>query len=220
MDTKMASKSLKVKINASSASEHTEEDLRAIVTKLRVELDVERKTTRQLRREKAIEVQQVREQEQTKASIGLKDLAVKLHQEKQREIELQKDILRAKQDADVGKVVKQKDQEIKKVKQDLAKCQHELKEEVTKRGLSTSARGTFETERNKLLQELKEQSASKKQLEDALRAATDAEKQKNHEIRMLQDNCKLELARVEKEANFEVKKLVKNLYKLNYYIAC
>jgi len=207
----MANKITKVKCAASSASEQTEEDPRVTVTRLRAELDAERKTTRQLRREKAVEVQRVREQEQTKASICLKDLTKKLQQERQQEVELQRETSRCKLDADYGKVIKMKDQEIKKLKQDLAKCQHELGEEVTKRGLSTSARGTFEAERNKLLQEVKELNASKKHLESALQAAGEAEKQKKLEFRQLQDSCKQELARVEKEASLEVKKLLEEL---------
>ena len=207
----MANKAKKVKVNSSAATEQNDEDLRATIAQLRAELEAERKTNRQLRRENAYEVQQLREQEQAKASMGLRDLAAKLHEEKQREVELQKEALRSRLEADSGKVIKLKDQEVKKLKQDLARCQEELKEEVTKRGLSTSARGTFEKERNKLLQEVKELSVAKKQLESALAAAADGEKRRNQEFRQLQDSCKLELARVEKEANVEVKKLVNKL---------
>lgn len=199
-------------MKSSSASEQQkEEDLRTTVSQLRAELDEERKTCRLLRREKALEVQRIHDEEQTKTSVQMKDLTARLLQERQQEVELQKEQLKGKLDADNKKVVKLKDQEIKKLKQDLIRCQDELKEEVTKRGLSTSARGTFELERNKLLQEVKELNASKKQLESALQLSVDSVKHKNMEIRQLQDSCKLELAKVEKEANIEVKKLLEEL---------
>jgi len=199
-------------VKSSSASEQQkEEDVKSIVAQLRAELDEERKTCKQLRREKAFEVQRIRDEEQTKASVQIKDLMTKLHLEKQQEVELQKEQVKCKLEADMRKVAKLKDQEIKKLKQDLSRCQDELKEEVTKRGLSTSARGTFELERNKLLQEVKELNASKKQTESALQLALDSVKHKNLEIRQLQDSCKLELTKVEKEANIEVKKLLEEL---------
>ena len=206
----MANRSRRTKLDVSSSSETTspEDDLRATVSRFQSELDVERKCSRQLRREKAHEVHEAREQEQNRSALALKDLAARLHREKQRELEFQKETLRCRHEADTAKVVKQKEQEVKRLRRDLGRCQEELKEEVTKRGLSTSARGAFELERTRLLQELKELSASKKQLEDALRSAAEAAKQNNLETRQVQDACKHEIGKVTKEANAEIRKLV------------
>ena len=148
----MANKSKRVKTDVSSVPELGKDD---VIVRLRSELDAERKLNKQLRREKAVEVQQTRELERNEASISLKDLTAKLNHEKQREMEAQREALKCKYEADTCKISKQKDQEIKKLKNDLAKCQDNLREEVTKRGLSTSARGAFELERTKLLLEIK-----------------------------------------------------------------
>ena len=201
----MANKSKRVKTDVSSVPELGKDD---VIVRLRSELDAERKLNKQLRREKAVEVQQTRELERNEASISLKDLTAKLNHEKQREMEAQREALKCKYEADTCKISKQKDQEIKKLKNDLAKCQDDLREEVTKRGLSTSARGAFELERTKLLLEIKDLGASKKRLEDALHSASETVKQKKQEMRQLQETCKQETAAVEKAANAEIRKLV------------
>lgn len=205
----MASKSKRAtKVDSRKSSEEVGDDEQAVIARLQSDLDVERKSNKQLRREKAVEVQQVRETEQNRCSASQKELATRLHLEKQKELEALRESLRCRHEAEIVKAIKQKDLEIKRLQRDLLKCQDELKEEIAKRGLSTSARSAFELERAKLLQEIKELTGAKKQLEDALRAASDSEKQKNLEIRQLQENCRLEVAKVEKEAGIEVRKLV------------
>lgn len=189
----------------SHSSEETVDSLRANIVHLRSELDAEKKCVRRLRREKAYEVQLAREQERNKAAMSLKEMVAKLHQEKEQETEN----LQCKHKSDIVKVVKQKDKEVTKIKKDLAKCQDDLKEEIFKRGLSTSARAAFELERSKLLQDIKELSASKKQIEDALSSASEAEKQRTNELRLLQETSRTEIAKVNRDANTEIKRLVR-----------
>lgn len=191
--------------NSHSSEETVDNGLRAAIVHLRSELDAEKKCVRRLRREKAYEVQLAREEERNKAAMSLKEMAAKLHQDK----ELETENLRCKHKADIVKVVKQKDKEVNKIKKDLAKCQDDLKEEIFKRGLSTSARAAFELERSKLLQEVKELSASKRQIEDALSSASEAEKQRTSELRLLQESSRTQIAKVQRDANTEIKRLVR-----------
>ena len=79
--------------------------------------------------------QVIRDEEQTRANIALKDVKMKIVQEKAKELDSLKDSLHRKFDVDLQKVTKQKDAEIQKLHNDLKKCQNELSE-VTKRGLS------------------------------------------------------------------------------------
>ena len=79
--------------------------------------------------------QVIRNEEQTRASIALKDVKMRILQEKMKELEALKESLHRKFDADLHKVTKQKDAELHKLQNDLKKCQNELSE-VTKRGLS------------------------------------------------------------------------------------
>lgn len=190
---------------SSHSSEETVDGLRAAIVHLRSDLDAEKKCVRRLRREKTYEVQLAREQERNKAAMSLKEMVARLHQEKEQETEN----LRCKHKADIVKVVKQKDKEVTKIKKDLGKCQDDLKEEIFRRGLSTSARAAFELERSKLLQDIKELSASRKQMEDALSSALEAEKQRTNELRLLQETSRTEIAKVNRDANTEIKRLVR-----------
>lgn len=169
------------------------------------EFEVDHKFNGKLQREKAAKVQKIREVEQ----ISQKRLAARLHQEKQKELESLRDSLRIEHEAEILKAIRHKDVEIKRLQRGLLKCQNELKEEIAKRGLSTSGRRAFEIERSKLLQKIKELTGVKKQLEHDLHVAAETEKQKNVEIQQLQENCQLEVAKIEKEAGIEVKKLVR-----------
>ena len=81
----------------------------------------------------------IRDEEQTRANIALKDVKMRIVTEKARELDLLKDALHRKYDADLHKVTKQKDAEIQKLRNDLKKCQNELSE-VSKRGLSGEGR--------------------------------------------------------------------------------
>lgn len=212
LGVKMASPAaIMVATTKAMMNKNEDEDLKMVIAGLRSELDAEKRTVRQLRRERDSEVQKVRNEEQTRASIALKDQSKKLLEEKQREVELQRETLKIKLESDLGKVVKLKDREITKLRGDLARCQDELKEELSKRGLSTSARASFDTERQKLLQEVRDLQLAKRQLEERLTEAGETEKRLQLEIRLLQDSCKLEAARVEREATLEVKKLLEEL---------
>ena len=81
----------------------------------------------------------IRDEEQTRANIALKDVKMRIVTEKARELDALKDTLHRRFDADLHKVTKQKDAEILKLRNDLKKCQNELCE-VSKRGLSGEAR--------------------------------------------------------------------------------
>lgn len=206
----MAAKGKRAKVTSTkSSSDQSSGDLQEVITRLESELEVERKSNTQLRREKAREVQQVRETEQSRSASSQKDLAARLHLEKQRDLEALRETLRSRHETEMVKAIRQKEAEIKRLQRDLLRCQDELKEEIAKRGLSTSARNAFELERAKMLQEIKELTNAKKQLEDALRSAAEAEKLRNLEVRQTKENCKLEVAKVEKEAAMEVRKLVR-----------
>ena len=183
--------------------------------RLQTELEAERKLTKQLRREKSYDLQKTRELEQTKASIAVKDLRTKLHQERIREQELLKESLGRKYELDLQKVVRQKDAELSKLRTDLRKCQDELeetREQVTclnKCGLSgMSARGAFENERQRLLSDIQELRTARRHLENELKMMTEAEKQRSHELQQLRGQQKVEMAKIRKEADTEVKRLV------------
>jgi 2-oxoglutarate dehydrogenase complex dehydrogenase (E1) component-like enzyme len=137
-------------------------EAKCLYKKLRGELEAERKATKQLRREKSYLVQQARDEEQNRATIAIKDLRTKLHQEKLVELEEQRNSLTKKWEGEVQRVVRQKDAAIQKLEQDLLKEQNS---NIAKTGAvatqqtglsTTSARGAFDSEHiNKLMDEVR-----------------------------------------------------------------
>ena len=103
---------------------------------------------------------------------------------------------------------RQKDKELDKLRKDLAKCQNELREEVEKRGQSSSARAALDRDRARLLKEMRELGVSKRRLESALEEASSALKKKTQEARLVKEASRQEVAALERSANLEVKKLV------------
>ena len=97
-----------------------------LVAQLRTDLENERAHSRNLARERSFETKKIREEEQTKMNITIKDLRAKMLSEKQREIENQRESLREKYDTETQKQLKQKESELQKLRLDLKKLQEEL----------------------------------------------------------------------------------------------
>ena len=194
----------------SDQSEKSFELLKELNVKLCAELNAQQNALKELRREKAQTVKHIQEQEQQRFSIAIKELKAKLHTGKLRELELQKEALLRKNELDLQKVTKHRDFEVGKLQSDLRKCQDELREsrDVSKRGLSGMARGSFEAERTRMLRELQEARKAKKTMEDTLHAMQEKERQKSFEMRKLEDEKNSLLARQKKEYDVEIRKLV------------
>lgn len=191
----------------SNQSEKSFEVLKELNARLCVELNSEQKALKEMRREKAQTIKHIQEQEQHRYSIALKDVKVKIHGDKLREMELQKEALLRKNEFDLQKVAKQHELELAKLQNDLRRSQDELRD-VTKRGLSGTARGTFETERLRMLREVQELRKTKKTLEDSVQELQDCEKHKSFELRKLEDDKNSLLAKQKKEYDVEIRKLV------------
>jgi len=193
-----------------AAASAADTDAVEVASQLRAELESARKCIEQLRREKDYERRQVRDEEQARACVALKEQAARLHAERQRELEEARETARLRHDAEAAKVAQRHEQAVRRLRDDLERCQNELREEVEKRGVSTSVRTGYEAERARLIKKVADLGAAKRRLEEALQSAAEADKQKAAEIRRLQDACKQEVARVSKDANAEIRKLVSN----------
>lgn len=173
----------------------------------------------QLRREKDYAVRQVRDEEQARSTLALKDLTARLATEHQRQLEEAREAQRVRHEAELTKVARQHEIAVRRLKDDLERCQNQLREEVEKRGVSSSVRAGFDAERARLIQKVADLAGAKRRLEDALQSAADAEKQKALELRRTQEACKQELARVSKDANAEIRKLLEELKAKDHQLA-
>lgn len=181
------------------------DELRNHVTKLRNQLEAEKGNLKQAHRQKVLEIKNVREQEQKKALATIIELKKKFHEEKIREVENAKESLTQKFETEKSKAVKLKDTEMLKVKQEL-----DVKEKMLNKLLaqSNANKGSSDTGKAKLLDELSELRSTKRQLEESLSQATVVEKHHSENLRKLCDSYESELVRVRRDSHLEIRQLV------------
>ena len=201
-------------------------------TRLKIALQTERNAMKQLRRETMVQLKQVREEEQHKAVLLLKDMKSRLHFEKARDLEAQKDTLNKKYEVELSKVVKVKDTEARKLQADVQKLQDELQLSNASatngsgyanggmtsyhaaRGLSGSAAAgsrpaaTFESERVKLQKEIQELLNARKTREEELATCKEREKQLLSQMKAEREDYSAKLLKLKKETDVEIRRLV------------
>ena len=104
--------------------------------------------------------------------------------------------------------------EIQRLRDELDRCRAELRAELDKHSGGGGGGGgsmNVAAERARLLQKVALTAAAKRQADEALRCAVDADRQKAAEMRRLHDECRAEVARVSKDANVQIRRLVRIL---------
>ncbi|XP_053440342.1 janus kinase and microtubule-interacting protein 3 isoform X13 [Nycticebus coucang] len=198
------------KAEALVALQAANEELRAKLTDIQIELQQEKSKVSRVEREKSQELRQAREHEQHKAAVGLTELKTKLHEEKMKELQAVRETLLRQHEAELLRVIKIKDNENQRLQALLHALRDsgpdkvktvllsEAKEEV-KRG--------FEVEKVKMQQEISELKGAKKQVEEALTLAMQADKIKAAEIRSVYHLHQEEMGRIKKECEREIRRL-------------
>lgn len=190
-----------------------------LVSKLRSELEVATRCIEQLRREKDCETRQVREEEQNRSAMALKELECRLKTDGRREVEQMREVVKSRLEADMSRLAGRYERTVKRLSNDLDRCRNELREEIEKRGLSSTTRGGFENERCRLLTEVRDLKAAKRRLEETVESAAEVNKQKTAELKRTQEACKVEVAKVSKEATAEIRKLLEELKAKDHQLA-
>ena len=108
--------------------------------------------------------------------------------------------------AESTRAAERHDRELQRLRDELDRCRAELRDHLDRRSAGGGAMDA--AERARLLQKVAAGGAAKRQAEEALRSAVDADRQKAGEIRRLHEECRAEVARVSKEANWEIRRLV------------
>ncbi|XP_053440331.1 janus kinase and microtubule-interacting protein 3 isoform X5 [Nycticebus coucang] len=202
------------KAEALVALQAANEELRAKLTDIQIELQQEKSKVSRVEREKSQELRQAREHEQHKAAVGLTELKTKLHEEKMKELQAVRETLLRQHEAELLRVIKIKDNENQRLQALLHALRDsgpdkvktvllsEAKEEV-KRG--------FEVEKVKMQQEISELKGAKKQVEEALTLAMQADKIKAAEIRSVYHLHQEEMGRIKKECEREIRRLMEEI---------
>ncbi|XP_048088854.1 janus kinase and microtubule-interacting protein 3 isoform X13 [Alosa alosa] len=192
--------------DALAALQAANEELRAKLTDIQIELQQEKSKVSKLEREKTQEVRH----EQNKSTVVVTELRAKLHEEKLRELHGVRETLLRQHEQELVRVIKIKDGEIQRLQGLVAALRDgpadklrsalagEVREEV---------RRSFEGERGRLQQEILELKGAKRQMEEALTTAVQADKTKAAEIRSVYHLHQEEINRIKRECEKEIRRL-------------
>ncbi|XP_026771171.1 janus kinase and microtubule-interacting protein 3 isoform X10 [Pangasianodon hypophthalmus] len=192
--------------DAMAALQAANEELRAKLTDIQIELQQEKNKVSKLEREKMQEVRH----EQHKSAAAVSELRAKLHEEKLRELHSVRETLLRQHESELLRVIKIKDGEIQRL-QALVNALRDGSTDKVKSALMVEvreeARRGFEAERSRLQQEISELKGVKRQMEEALNVALQADKIKAAEIRSVYHLHQEEINRIKKECEREIRRL-------------
>ncbi|XP_048799927.1 janus kinase and microtubule-interacting protein 3 isoform X13 [Tympanuchus pallidicinctus] len=196
--------------DALAALQAANEELRAKLTDIQIELQQEKSKVSKLEREKNQEVKQIKEHEQHKSTVVVTELKVKLHEEKMKELQAVREALLRQHEAELLRVIKIKDNEIQRLQALLTAVRDGAPDKV-KTVLLTEAKEEakrgFEVEKIKMQQEISELKGAKKQVEEALTMVIQADKIKAAEIRSVYHLHQEEITRIKRECEREIRRL-------------
>ncbi|XP_064418202.1 janus kinase and microtubule-interacting protein 3 isoform X13 [Latimeria chalumnae] len=194
-----------------AALQAANEELRAKLTDIQIELQQEKSKVSKLEREKNQEVKQIREHEQHKSTVLVTELKAKLHEEKMKELQVVRETLVRQHEAELLRVIKIKDNENQRL-QALINALRDGAGEKIKTVLFTEAKEeakkVFESEKIKMQQEISELKGAKKQAEEALIHVIQADKMKAAEIRNVYHLHQEEISRIKRECEREIRRLL------------
>ncbi|XP_074239223.1 janus kinase and microtubule-interacting protein 3 isoform X18 [Saimiri boliviensis] len=206
----MGSRAKGDKAEALAALQAANEDLRAKLTDIQIELQQEKSKVSKVEREKNQELRQVREHEQHKTAVLLTELKTKLHEEKMKELQAVREALLRQHEAELLRVIKIKDNENQRLQALLSALRDGGPDKVKTVLLSEAkeeAKKGFEVEKVKMQQEISELKGAKRQVEEALTLVIQADKIKAAEIRSVYHLHQEEITRIKKECEREIRRL-------------
>ncbi|XP_026107795.1 janus kinase and microtubule-interacting protein 3-like isoform X10 [Carassius auratus] len=193
--------------DAMAALQAANEELRAKLTEIQIELQQEKTKVSKLEREKSQEVRH----EQHKSTVVVTELKAKLHEEKLRELHSVRETLLRQHESELVRVIKIKDGEIQRL-QALVSALRDGSTDKVKSALMVEVREecrrTFEGERMRLQKEISELKLVKRQMEEALNVAVQSDKIKAAKIRSVYHLHQEEINRIKRECEREIRRLM------------
>ncbi|XP_071772646.1 janus kinase and microtubule-interacting protein 1 [Centroberyx gerrardi] len=191
----------------------TNEELRSKLMDVQIELQQERGKVCKLR-ERLQEQRQARELEQHKHAVALTDLRAKLHEEKLRELAGAREGLARQHEVELARAIKIRDGEVQRL-QGLVNALRDGAADKLKNALlgeaREEARRAFDGERLKLQQEVQEQKTARKQAEEALANALQADKAKAADLRTAYQQHQDEVHRIKRDCERDIRRLMDEL---------
>ncbi|KAJ0002419.1 hypothetical protein NQD34_007568 [Periophthalmus magnuspinnatus] len=191
----------------------TNEELKSKLLDVQVELQQERAKVCKLR-ERLQEQRQARELEQHKHSVAITDLRAKLHEEKLRDVGAAREALARQHEVELARAIKIRDTEVQRL-QGLVNALRDGAADKLKNALlgeaREEARRAFDGERLKLQQEIQEQKTGRKQAEEALANALQADKAKAADLRTAYQQHQDEVHRIKRDCERDIRRLMDEL---------
>ncbi|OCT69932.1 janus kinase and microtubule-interacting protein 3 isoform X5 [Xenopus laevis] len=202
------------KADALASLQTANEDLRAKLTEIQIELQQEKSKVSKLEREKNQEIKQIKEQQQHKNIVLVTELKAKLHEEKMKELQSVREAMLRQHELELFRVIKIKDNEnhrLQAIVNVLRDGAPEKVKTVLYSEAKEEAKKTFEFEKIKMQQEIFELKGAKRQAEEALTVVMQADKTKAAEIRSIYHLHQEEISKINRECEREIRRLMDEL---------
>ncbi|XP_037610847.1 janus kinase and microtubule-interacting protein 3 isoform X3 [Sebastes umbrosus] len=182
------------------------EELRAKLTDIQIELQHEKNKVSRLEREKSQELKA----EHHRATVTVTELKTKLHEEKQKELAVTRETLLRQHEMELMRVIKIKDGEIQRLNGLVLTLRDGSTDKVRSALLVEveEARRSWEAERCRLQQEVQEQRGAKRSAEEALTSAQQASQARAAELRSAHHQHQEELNRTKRDCEREIRRLM------------
>uniref|UniRef100_A0A671KE25 Janus kinase and microtubule interacting protein 1 n=1 Tax=Sinocyclocheilus anshuiensis TaxID=1608454 RepID=A0A671KE25_9TELE len=156
----------------------------------------------------------VRKTEQHKHSVALTELRVKLHEEKQREVAATRESLSRQHETELARAARLRETELSRLQALVcilrdgasSELRNALKEEARE-----EARRSYEAEKLRLTQELQEAKTLRRQAEEVLSNAVQADRAKAADLRVAHQAHQEEIQRIKRESEREIRRLMDEL---------
>ncbi|KAL8598348.1 hypothetical protein ACOMHN_047669 [Nucella lapillus] len=182
-------------------------ELREHLTRLRSQLEQQKGAAgKSVHWQKVLDARAIRQQEQEKATQALHDLRAKHEREKARELALLRDSLVQKYEGELHKRHRHKEAEITKLRLELSSKEGVIRRLICE-SRRTSLRSSIDGHKNRLIHELSELRAAKKELEGLLELARSAHRNHSDELRRQEDTLQAEIARVRRDSQGEIRQM-------------
>ncbi|XP_075996919.1 janus kinase and microtubule-interacting protein 3 isoform X2 [Genypterus blacodes] len=182
------------------------EELRAKLTDIQIELQQEKNKVSRLEREKSQELKA----EHHRATVALTELKTKLHEEKQKELAVTRESLLRQHEMELMRVIKIKDGEIQRLNGLVLMLRDGSTDKVRSALLAEVEEGRrgWEVERCRLQQEALELRGARRSTEEALASAQQACQARAAELRSAHHQHQEELSKTKRDCEREIRRLM------------
>ncbi|XP_062298569.1 janus kinase and microtubule-interacting protein 3 isoform X6 [Scomber scombrus] len=193
------------RLDAMATLQAANEELRAKLTDIQIELQQEKNKVSRLEREKSQELRA----EHHRATVAVTELKTKLHEEKHKELAITRETLLRQHEMELMRVIKIKDGEIQRLNGLVLTLRDGSADKVRSALMADveETKRSWEAERCRLQQEVHELRGAKRGADEALASAQQASQARAAELRSAHHQHQEELNRTKRDCEREIRRL-------------